>query len=231
MDAFMRQPLKALVDSLAAGGALVPAREMPAIFAEVDVVIHLPGDAQLTVPARVVNHAGEGGVYVQFTPGRSLTMLERALQEATREWGLLDLFGDVNVAEQIRDMTLREKIELASIGGREAREVLVRDMEKRLHIEVLKNSGITDEEIGEYSAIATLSPGALKWLARQARHIRRRNVLMNLLMNPGTPADSAISLLKRLPRPEIARIAKTSGRVREAVSRAAQRMIEEGSRR
>ena len=231
LDAFARQPLKELVDSLSAGGALVPVREMPALLSDVDVVIHLPGDQQLTVPGRVVNQAGAVGVYVQFTPGRGLTMLEAALEKATREWGLLDLFGDADVASQIREMSTREKIELARSGGREAREVLVRDMEKRLHLEVLKNPGITDEEIGEYSAIATLSPGALKWLARQARHIRRRNVLMNLLTNPGTPTDSAVSLLKRLPRAEIARIGKSSGRVRDAVARAARRILAEGGRR
>jgi hypothetical protein len=231
LNAFARQPLKALVDSLGAGGALVPVRDVPALFAEVHVVIHLPGDAHLTLPGKVVNHAGDAGVYVQFTPGRALTMLEAALESATQEWGMLDLFGEVDVVAQIREMTLREKIELAKIGGREAREVLVRDVEKRLHLEVLKNPGITDEEVGEFSAIPTLSPGALKWLARQPRHIRRRNVLMNILTNPGTPSTSAISLLKRLPRPEIVRIGKSSGRVRDAVARAARRLAEEGSRR
>jgi len=104
------------------------------------------------------------------------------------------------------------------------RAILVRDSEKRVHLQVVKNPKVTDDEIVEYSGIANLSPGALRWIATQKKYTRRLNVRMNLILNRNTPQDAALRLMNGLSSANLRRV-MLSSKAREPLQRAARKKL------
>ena len=148
----------------------------------------------------------------------------RGANRPTPAWELIDPSSSEPIHAQVRRLSLAEKLKVARTATRPVRELLIRDSEKRIHAEVLRNPKVTDEEIMQYTAMPNLSPRVLDWVAGQPRYMRRRAVLLNIVQNPMTPPDTAKKLLSRLNDHELLRLQRSS-KVREAVSRAAKKML------
>ena len=139
-------------------------------------------------------------------------------------WELVDMMSDVPLYKQVAELTVSERIRLARHAPRPVRRLLAHDIEKRVHIEVVQNPKITDEEIVELSAMGGLSARALRWLGKQPRYTRRRDILFNLVVNPATPRDTALQLLDRLTQQELVRILRSS-KAREIITRTAKHKL------
>ena len=98
------------------------------------------------------------------------------------------------------------------------RRILIRDLEKRIHLEVVKNPQVKDDEAIEYAGTAGLSPIALEWLSSQARYNKNKKMVMKLITNPMTPQRVARKLLDKLTNRELLKVMR-SPRSREAVVR------------
>ena len=248
VDLSDREALADAVDGLEAGGVKVSSSEAaPPLFASIDARIALPSGQSHEIKGRVVNLAASGdGFFVQFEAGPELDALVEAARSSLEAppaaedttpnepairkgnykpaWELIDSRSDVPMHEQLRRLTLPDKIRLARTAPLPARRILVRDIEKRIHFEVVKNPKIGDEEIVEYSRIAGFSPRALVWISKQPKYVRNRRVLMNLIENPATPQDVSLKLIRMLNQNELLRVMR-SPRVREAVQRAARKKL------
>ncbi len=139
-------------------------------------------------------------------------------------WQIIDTASELSVRKQIAVLSVADKLRLARGAKRPVRTILVRDLEKRVHLEVVKNPQVTDDEIFEYSGITNLSPSALRWIANQERHVRRLDLRMNLILNRNTPQDLALKLMKSLPTGSLRRILRSS-KAREALQRAARKKL------
>jgi len=142
----------------------------------------------------------------------------------TPVWDLIDTQSEMSIGHQVRELTTRDKLRLALHATRPVRQILIRDVEKNIHIRVVKNPKVKDQEILEYTSIASLSPLALRWIGEQRRFLRNAQVVYNLVLNPGSPPDLAKKLLARLNTSQLMRIMR-SGRVKEAVRRAARKKL------
>ena len=98
----------------------------------------------------------------------------------------------------VRDLPLHEKHKLARHGSRTLRQLLVRDQLKAVHVSVFQNPDITLDEVVEYSALPGLSREAIELIVQNRTWIASRQVILNLVRNPATPADIAGRLLPRL---------------------------------
>lgn len=163
---------------------------------------------------------GEAGVGGD-TPGSEKPATHQTMVPA---WDLIDMGSNVPLHKQVADLRLSDKLRLARHATRPVRQLLLRDVEKRLHMEVLQNPKIADEEILDATNIRSLSPNALRWIAQQQKYTRRRHVVMNLIFNPSTPPEEAKKLLSRLSTPELLKVSR-SGRVREKLQREAKRKL------
>ncbi len=148
----------------------------------------------------------------------------RNTNRPTPAWELIDPSSSEPIHAQVRRLSLAEKLKVARTATRPVRELLIRDSEKRIHAEVLRNPKVTDEEIMQYTGMPNLSPRVLDWVAAQPKYMRRRAVLLNIVQNPMTPPDTAKKLLSRLNDHELLRLQRSS-KVREAVSRAAKKIL------
>jgi len=142
----------------------------------------------------------------------------------TPVWQLIDQVSGVPLRRQIQDLSVRDRLRLATHANRPMRNILVRDIEKRVHVNVIKNPKITDAEVLEYASIPTLSPNALRWISTQVKYTRRSEVRMKLIMNPQMPKDTAIKLMTTLSVSQLRRLMRSS-RVREAIQRAARKKL------
>ena len=139
-------------------------------------------------------------------------------------WELIDLGSDVPLHKQIKDLTVAEKTRLARHATQPVRRILIRDTEKRIHVEIVKNPKVGLDELTEYSALASISPLALRWISKQKRLCRIKAVVNNLVQNPACPSDIALRMLATLTTTELQRVARSS-RVRENISRAAKKKL------
>ena len=149
---------------------------------------------------------------------------ERRRSDHTPVWQLIDPTLDVPLRRQVGALAVPDRLRLAKQANRPVRNILIRDVEKRVHVSVLKNPKISDEEIFEYTAIPTLAPNALRWVASQPKYARRPEVRMNLIMNPAMPKDTAVKLMSSLNAGQLMRVMK-SPKAREAIQRVARRKL------
>ena len=149
---------------------------------------------------------------------------EETVARPTPAWELIDPSSSEPIHSQVRKLTLAEKLKVARTATRPVRELLIRDSEKRIHAEVMRNPKVTDEEIMVYTGMPNLSPRVLDWVSNQQKYMRRRAVMLNIVQNPMTPPDTAKKLLSRLNDHELLRITRSS-KVREVVSRAAKKIL------
>ena len=149
---------------------------------------------------------------------------EEAAARPTPAWELIDPSSSEPIHAQVRRLTLAEKLKVARTATRPVRELLIRDSEKRIHAEVMRNPKVTEEEIMVYTAMPNLSPRVLDWVSNQQKYMRRRAVMLNIVQNPMTPPDTAKKLLSRLNDHELLRITRSS-KVREVISRAAKKIL------
>lgn len=145
-------------------------------------------------------------------------------QEHTSVWQLIDPTLDVPLRRQVGALAVKDRLRLAKQANRPVRNILIRDVEKRVHVSVLKNPKITDDEIYEYTSIPTLSPNALRWVASQPKYARRPEIRMNLIMNPAMPKDTAVKLMTTLNAGQLRRIMR-SPKARESIQRVARKKL------
>lgn len=126
--------------------------------------------------------------------------------------------------DRIRAMSARERMTLARHGDRAERAILMKDTTKTIHVFLVQNKGITAEEIRYFAGMRQANPDALKLIADNRTWMQKPAIVTALVRNPKTPSSVAVRLLEKLPRSEIARIAKTGNAPRMVVEAAKRRI-------
>ncbi len=170
-----------------------------------------------------------GSTLVEADLAAALETTENAPGTEARErlksvFNLLDPASTVPLHRQIGALTVGERIRLARVATRPVRKVLIRDVEKQLHLVVMTNPKTSDAELEEWSAMPAVSAEALRWISNQKRLMSRLNFQMNLVQNPSTPQEIALRLIAVLPISELHRIMKST-KVRETLRKAAKKRL------
>lgn len=116
------------------------------------------------------------------------------------------------LSERLKAMNVTQKMQLALAGGREERAALLRDVNKTLHVYVLRNPRIALDEVQHAAKQPTLSPDALKLIAEHREWGSNATVCSALVRNPKTPLPIALRLLDRIPASDLRAIAKGGAR-------------------
>lgn len=113
-------------------------------------------------------------------------------------------------------LTVAEKVRVARHGKRPARMMILKGLDKTLHVHVLNNSGVTPEEIAMMAGMSSLDPTVLRRIAGDAQWLRHTSVARNLVCNPKLNLPLVTKILKHVPPDELSRLART-GKVRQSV--------------
>jgi hypothetical protein len=135
-------------------------------------------------------------------------------QEKTRE----------SLSHSVQHMSVREKIKLAMTGNREARTLLLKDINKLVQEAVLNNPRITENEIVSLATSRSVDDELLRKISDNRNWMKNYQVRLALVNNPKTPLPVAMKLVNGLLVADLKKLAKSKG-VSNVVASVAQRTL------
>ena len=153
---------------------------------------------------------------------------ERALQERLAKT-ILDADGhevSLSLTQRVLRLTTSQKIMLAIKGGKEERTLLIREANRLIQVNVIRNGRITEGEVAYIAQMRQVNEEVLRIISMNREWMKKYTIVKNLVHNPRTPLPLAMSLVKRLVEPDMKLLMKDRN-VSEALRKEAKRIIEQ----
>lgn len=130
----------------------------------------------------------------------------------------------LTLTQRIMEMTVAEKIKLATLGNKEARTILLRDTNKLVAVAAVQNPRITESEIIALANSRTVHEDVLRVIYTNREWLKLYQVKLNLVRNPKTPLPTALRFLPHL-RPNDLRDLARNKNVPTAVQTGARNLL------
>jgi len=164
------------------------------------------------VPALVEAHARIHGDVPHRPPEHTArSVLQEFPEELARERSDEEEIAEekrVTLTQRILDMTVAEKIKLATLGNKEARTILLRDTNKLVAVAAVQSPRITESEIVSLSNSRTVHEDVLRVIYTNREWLKLYQVKLNLVRNPKTPLPTALRFLPHVRPNDLRDIAK-----------------------
>jgi len=165
------------------------------------------------VPHRPPEHTARS-VLEEFHDELALEREEEELAEEKR----------LTVTQRIMNMTVSEKIKLATLGNKEARTILLRDTNKLVAVAAAQSPRITESEIVALTNSRTVHEDVLRVIYTNREWLKLYQVKYNLVRNPKTPLPTALRFLPHL-RPNDLRDLTRNRNVPHAIQTGARNLL------
>ena len=129
---------------------------------------------------------------------------------------------------RLNRMSVRQKLQLALMGTREMRSVLIRDTNKQVTRGVLQSPKLTISEVETFAAMRSISDDVIRRIGNSREWTRSYVVVQNLVKNPKTPPMISQRLMFRLQSRDLMMLSRDHG-ISEGVRRNAQRLLSQRS--
>lgn len=106
----------------------------------------------------------------------------------------------INLSLTRRVMRLRtnQKIMLAIKGGKEERTLLIREANRLVQVNVIRNPRITEGEVAFIAQMRTINEEVIRVISANREWMKKYPIVKALVLNPKTPLAIALNLFKRL---------------------------------
>ncbi len=104
----------------------------------------------------------------------------------------------LTVLQRIAQMSVAERVKTAFTGGREERAILIRDAAKVVQNAVLSSPKLTEPEVETFASQKNVHENVLREITRNRRFMKNYAVQRNLVQNPKTPIEIALTLVRNL---------------------------------
>jgi hypothetical protein len=131
-----------------------------------------------------------------------------------------------SIYAKVAKMSVSQKVQAALKGGKEERQMLIRDSSKVVTRAVLGSPKITDSEIENISNAKNVSDEVLRMIAMTRKFMKSYAVVRNLANNPRTPLDIGLNLLSRLIITDVRAVANNKN-VSETIRKSAKKMSDQ----
>ena len=111
--------------------------------------------------------------------------------------------------QRLMNMAVNEKIRLATLGNKEARNLLVKDPNRLVVQAVINSPKLTEEEAILFAGNRNLSGDVPRLIADKKEFMKAYAVKVALVNNPKTPVPLAIKLLPLLRDHDVRNAAKS----------------------
>ncbi|MDA8090566.1 MAG: hypothetical protein M0Z61_10180 [Nitrospiraceae bacterium] len=129
------------------------------------------------------------------------------------------------LAQQIRGLTVGDKIRISIKAGREARTILLKDANKQVVLGVMANPRITVSEVEMAARNRSLPEEALREIAKNKEWVKNYTVIYNLVSNAKTPPGVSTGFLPWIKSKDLQLLLKNKD-IPDAVRTAARRYNE-----
>ncbi len=124
----------------------------------------------------------------------------------------------------IARLNVKQRVQLALKGNREARLILKRDSSKSVILAVLSNPRITEAEVEAIANTKSIPEEALRLIGLNRAWMRSYPIVHNLVRNPRTPIATSLPLLNRL-FPKDLKALTTNRNIPEVIRQTAHRLL------
>jgi hypothetical protein len=114
----------------------------------------------------------------------------------------------LNMTQRIIQMSVSQKIKLATLGNQEARTLLLRDSNKLVCMAAVTSPRITDGEIIGLANSRTVNTDVLRYIYSNREFTRTYVVKASLVRNPKVPLPTALKMLFTLQEKDIKELAR-----------------------
>lgn len=125
---------------------------------------------------------------------------------------------------QIMKMSVSEKIKLATVGNREARNILIKDSNRIILSAVINSPKLTEEDALMYASNRSLADEVIKLITLKKEFLQNYKIKLALVTNPKTPATISLKLLNHVMEKDLRHLAKDKN-VNPLISRQAMRVL------
>lgn len=132
--------------------------------------------------------------------------------------------NSASIYKQILKMGVSERIKLAITGNKEARGILIKDPNRLVCGNVMKNPRITESEVVLFSASKNVSEEVFRLITANRDWIKNYTVKFNLVSNPRVPLPVALRFLNHLRDKDLEILSK-SRNVSKSVANMARRTL------
>jgi hypothetical protein len=108
-----------------------------------------------------------------------------------------------NLYHKIVDMGVPERQRLAILANRETRSLLIRDPNKMVSLNVLKNAKVNESEVLQYAQRRDLAQDIILAIAQDQKWKKNYPVKLALASNPKTPLSLSITFLSHLQEKDL----------------------------
>jgi hypothetical protein len=114
---------------------------------------------------------------------------------------IIDFDGNqvsMSLTQRVMKLRTNQKIMLAIKGGKEERTLLIREANRLIQVNVMRNPRITESEVAYIANMRTVNEEVLRIISMTRDWMKKYVIVKALVMNPRTPIAIALSNLKRL---------------------------------
>jgi hypothetical protein len=174
----------------------------------------------LDVPQLVEAHKRIHGVDPTAHPPAEEETAEKLMSEYRDELALEQAEGaqhaetaedasrKLNMTQRIMQMSVSQKIKLATLGNHEARTLLLRDSNKLVCMAAVTSPRITDGEILGLANSRTVNADVLRYIYSNREFTRTYAIKASLVRNPKVPLPTALKMLFTLQEKDIKELAR-----------------------
>ena len=154
------------------------------------------------------------------------TELERARAERLRLEVAAETGEEIPLSLTQRVMKLRtnQKIMLAIKGGKEERTLLIRESNRLIQVNVIRNPRLTQGEVAFIAQMRTINEEVIRIISSNREWMKKYAIVKALVLNPKTPIAIALNHLKRLIDMDMKLVVKDKN-VAEVLRREAKRYL------
>lgn len=109
----------------------------------------------------------------------------------------------LTLTQRVMKLRTNQKIMLAIKGGKEERTLLIREANRLIQVNVIRNPRITESEIAYIAQMRTVNEEVLRIISMSREWMKKYTIYKNLVLNPRTPIAIAMSNFKRLQEPDL----------------------------
>lgn len=132
---------------------------------------------------------------------------------------------NLTITQRIAKLSTNQKIMLAIKGGKEERTILIREANRLIQVNVIRNGRLTESEVAYIAQMRIVNEEVLRIISNRRDWMKKYPITKALVMNPRTPLPVAMTHLKRLLESDLKLLIKDRN-VAELLRREARRMID-----
>ena len=129
-----------------------------------------------------------------------------------------------NLYQHVQSLSVADKVKLAMVGSKGARQLLIRDTNKVVSTAVIRSPKIREDEVQAIAQDRTVAEEILRIILTRKDWLKSYPIRLALTQNPKTPLPRALRLLDTLQERDLRQISR-SRNVPSAISMGATRIL------